>query len=155
IVAVAIFADFFSRKENCFLENASNAIWDAWRAAGGVARWGHIALASSGNALWSACLLGHDYISNADLAQNAAPGHNVVSRRRVSRARGPATGRKRAIKIQKSICRDSCQKQTSGNDGLLRCLSRFFDQCCHLGCVRKKDCVAARKFNDLRLRPLR
>src|SRR5262249_38428062 len=48
-----------------------------------------------------------------------------------------------------------CQKQTSGNDGLLRCLSRFFDQCCHLGCVRKKDCVAARKFNDLRLRPLR
>src|SRR5215472_14180042 len=48
-----------------------------------------------------------------------------------------------------------CQKQTSGNDGLLRCLSRFFDQCCHLGCVRKKDCVAARKFNDLRLCPLR
>src|SRR5262249_59078997 len=48
-----------------------------------------------------------------------------------------------------------CQKQTLGNDGLLRCRSRFFDQCCHLGCVRKKDRVAARKFNDLRLRPLR
>ena len=47
------------------------------------------------------------------------------------------------------------QKQTSGNDGLLRFSSRFFDQCCHLGCVRKKDRVAARKFNDLRLRPLR
>src|SRR5215467_684312 len=40
-------------------------------------------------------------------------------------------------------------------DRLLRCRSRFFDQCCHFGCVRKKDCVAARKFNDLRLRPLR
>ena len=49
----------------------------------------------------------------------------------------------------------SCQKQTLGNDGLLRCRSRFFDQCCHLARVRKKDCVAARKFNDLRLRPLR
>ena len=48
-----------------------------------------------------------------------------------------------------------CQKQTSGNDGLLRFSSRFFDQCCHLGCVREKDRVAARKFNDLRLRPLR
>src|SRR6516162_9073837 len=47
------------------------------------------------------------------------------------------------------------QKQTLGNDGLLRCRGRFFDQCCHLGCVRKKDRVAARKFNDLRLRPLR
>src|SRR5262249_38462627 len=47
------------------------------------------------------------------------------------------------------------QKQTLGNDGLLRCRSRLFDHCCHLGCVRKKDCVAAWKFNDLRLRPLR
>src|SRR5262249_600509 len=27
--------------------------------------------------------------------------------------------------------------------------------CCHLARVRKKDCVAARKFNDLRLGPLR
>src|SRR6516165_277703 len=43
--------------------------------------------------------------------------------------------------------------QTSENDGLLRCHSRFFDQCCHLVRVRKKDCVAARKFNDLRLGP--
>src|SRR5262249_662947 len=49
----------------------------------------------------------------------------------------------------------SCQKQTLGNDGLLRCRSRFFDQCCHLARVRKKDCVAARKLNDLRLGPLR
>jgi|SRR6516165_8359338 hypothetical protein len=48
-----------------------------------------------------------------------------------------------------------CQKQTWGNDGLLRCRSRFFDQCCHLARVRKKDCVSARKFNDLRLGPLR
>src|SRR6516165_8765365 len=48
-----------------------------------------------------------------------------------------------------------CQKQTLGNDGLLRCRSRFFNQCCHLARVRKKDCVAARKFNDLRLGPLR
>ena len=48
-----------------------------------------------------------------------------------------------------------CRKRTLGNDGLLRFSSRFFDQCCHLGCVRKKDRVAARKFNDLRLRPLR
>jgi hypothetical protein len=47
------------------------------------------------------------------------------------------------------------QKQTSGNDGLLRCSSSFFDQCCHFGCVRKKDRVAARKFNDLRFCPLR
>src|SRR5262249_12209923 len=48
-----------------------------------------------------------------------------------------------------------CQKQTFGNDGLLRCRSRFFDQCCHLLRVRKKDCVATRKFNDLRFGPLR
>src|SRR5215813_1763833 len=48
-----------------------------------------------------------------------------------------------------------CQKQTLGNDGLLRCRSRFFNQRCHLARVRKKDCVAARKFNDLRLGPLR
>src|SRR5262249_23937629 len=47
------------------------------------------------------------------------------------------------------------QKQTLGNDGLLRCRSRFFNQCCHLARMRKKDCVAARKFNDLRLDPLR
>src|SRR5262249_22894619 len=39
--------------------------------------------------------------------------------------------------------------------GLLRCRSRFFNQCCHLARVRKKDCVAARKLNDLRLGPLR
>src|SRR6516225_9073367 len=32
-----------------------------------------------------------------------------------------------------------CQKQTLGNDGLLRFCRRFFDQCCHLGCVREKD----------------
>ena len=38
-------------------------------------------------------------------------------------------------------------KRTLGNDGLLRC--------CHLARVRKKNCVAARKFNDLRLGPLR
>src|SRR5215469_7463779 len=40
-------------------------------------------------------------------------------------------------------------------DRLLRCRSRFFDQCRHLAGVRKKDSVAARKFNDLRLGPLR
>src|SRR6516165_3180705 len=51
--------------------------------------------------------------------------------------------------------RELAQKQTLGNDGLLRCRGRFFDQCCHLGCVRKKDRVAARKFNDLRLGSLR
>src|SRR5215831_17062952 len=45
--------------------------------------------------------------------------------------------------------------RTLGNDGLLRCRSRFFDQCWHLARVRKKDCVAARKFNDLRLGSLR
>src|SRR5262249_12398001 len=47
------------------------------------------------------------------------------------------------------------QKQTLGNDGLLRCRGRFFDQCWRLGRVRKKARVAARKFNDLLLRPLR
>src|SRR5258708_19113088 len=46
-------------------------------------------------------------------------------------------------------------RKTLGNDGLLRCLSRSFDQRCYLALVRKKDCVAARKFNDLRLGPLR
>src|SRR5215475_14378872 len=50
---------------------------------------------------------------------------------------------------------ETCQKQTLGSDGLLRCCGRFFDQCRYLGRVRKKDRVAARKFNDLRLRPLR
>ena len=49
----------------------------------------------------------------------------------------------------------SGRKHTLGNDGLLRCRSRFFDQSCHLACVREKDCVAAGKLNDLRLRPLR
>ena len=53
------------------------------------------------------------------------------------------------------FCNTICQKQTLGNDGLLRCRSRFFDQCCHLVRVRKKDCAAAWKFNDLRLGSLR
>src|SRR6516165_7527355 len=47
------------------------------------------------------------------------------------------------------------QKQTSGNEGLLRFRSRFFDQCRHLARVRKKHGVAARQLNDLRLGPLR
>ena len=38
-----------------------------------------------------------------------------------------------------------------GNDGLLRCRSRFFDLCCHLGCVRKKDRV--RRTEAVRARP--
>src|SRR5262249_38215941 len=49
----------------------------------------------------------------------------------------------------------SAPRLMTAKDGLLRFRSRFFDQCCHLGCVRKKDRVASRKFNDLRLRPLR
>src|SRR6516164_9687707 len=61
---------------------------------------------------------------------------------------------KRTLKLSREMSA-LCQKRTSGTDGLLRFRSRFFDQCCRLGCVRKKDRVAARKFNDLRLRPLR
>src|SRR5215468_7875036 len=38
---------------------------------------------------------------------------------------------------------------------LLRCRSRLFDQCCHLARVRKKDRVAAGKFDGFRFGPLR
>jgi hypothetical protein len=47
------------------------------------------------------------------------------------------------------------QKQTLGNDCLLRRGSRLFDQCCHLARVQKKNSVGAGEFDRLGLRPLR
>src|SRR5262249_17010394 len=61
----------------------------------------------------------------------------------------------RADVLRASNASEFGQKQTLGNDRLLRCRSRLFDQCCHLARVRKKDCVAARKLDDLRSGTLR
>src|SRR5262249_34975637 len=77
------------------------------------------------------------------------PVWTVLPRQATSRGSPTLTDSRRAMRVGFTYA------ASADTMALLRCRSRFFDQCGHIARVRQKDGVAARKLDDLRFGPLR